>query len=165
MPTTPKLLGLAGVIPFVALSPPIANALPMMPADIVANAALLQLTYGASIASFLGGVHWSLAMVNFTGTKAGQESVADRYIWSVTPCLLAWPAVTMASGPGSFIVASVLGVSYMMDRSFAKRGLLPPWYMVLRKYLTAGAFTGLTVSIIGPFMKEVRQEQPEQPSA
>lgn len=57
----------AGVIPFVALSPPIANALPMMPADIVANAALLQLTYGASIASFLGGVHWSLAMVNFTG--------------------------------------------------------------------------------------------------
>ena len=35
-----------------------------MPADIVANAALLQIGYGATIASFLGGIHWALAMAN-----------------------------------------------------------------------------------------------------
>ena len=48
----------AGAIPFLALAPPIAQSLPFLPTDLVANAALLQLGYGASIASFLGGIHW-----------------------------------------------------------------------------------------------------------
>lgn len=32
----------AGLIPFIALSPPVASVLPFLPADLVANAALLQ---------------------------------------------------------------------------------------------------------------------------
>jgi Protein of unknown function (DUF3429) len=52
----------AGVIPFIALSPPIAAVLPL-PADVVQHAALLQLGYGATILSFLGGVHWGIALV------------------------------------------------------------------------------------------------------
>lgn len=58
----------AGAIPFLALSPPIAQSLPFLPADLVASAALLQLGYGASIASFLGGIHWALAMAQYGGT-------------------------------------------------------------------------------------------------
>ena len=61
--------------------------------------------------------------------------------------MLAWPAVTMPSGPGSFVLASVLSISYVMDHGFAKRGMLPPWYMSLRKPLTIGALAGLTVSM------------------
>ena len=57
----------AGVIPFIALAPPIAAAIPFAPADLVANAALLQLGYGASILSFLGGVHWAMAMAEYGG--------------------------------------------------------------------------------------------------
>lgn len=38
-----------------------------MPADLVANAGLLQVAYGATIASFLGGVHWGTAMGGFGG--------------------------------------------------------------------------------------------------
>ena len=60
-------LVLAGVIPFVALSPPVASLLPLVPPDLVASAAVLQLGYGASIASFLGGIHWALAMVQYPG--------------------------------------------------------------------------------------------------
>ena len=55
-----------GVIPFIAFSPAVAGALPL-PADLVQNAALLQLGYGASIASFLGGVHWGMAMGEYGG--------------------------------------------------------------------------------------------------
>ena len=57
----------AGVIPFIALAPPVAASLPLIPAELVQNAALLQVAYGASIASFLGGVHWALAMVEYGG--------------------------------------------------------------------------------------------------
>ena len=57
-----------GVIPFIAFSPAVAAALPL-PADLVQNAALLQLGYGASIASFLGGVHWGMAMSEYGGTR------------------------------------------------------------------------------------------------
>lgn len=61
-----------GVIPFIALSPPIAASLPFLPAELVQNAALLQVAYGASIASFLGGIHWAMAMAEYGG-NAGQS--------------------------------------------------------------------------------------------
>ncbi len=36
---------------------------------------------------------------------------AERYLWSVTPCLMAWPAIILEPGPGSLIVGTTLGVS------------------------------------------------------
>ena len=62
----------AGVIPFIALSPPVAASLPLLPADLIQNAALLQVAYGASIASFLGGIHWAMAMAEYGGELAFQ---------------------------------------------------------------------------------------------
>ena len=38
-----------------------------MPAELLQNAALLQVAYGASIASFLGGIHWAMAMAEYGG--------------------------------------------------------------------------------------------------
>ena len=56
----------AGVIPFIALSPPVAALLPL-PVALIEHAALLQVAYGASIASFLGGIHWAMAMAEYGG--------------------------------------------------------------------------------------------------
>ena len=73
---------------------------PLLPLDLVlepsllANAGLLQVGYGATILSFLGGVHWGLAMTNVGGTLAAQMG-EQRYLWSVLPCLMAWPTVAM----------------------------------------------------------------------
>ena len=53
----------------------------------------------------------------------------ERYVWGVTPSLMAWPAVAMGGGPGAFVIACTLGIVYLVDRSFARRRLLPPWYM------------------------------------
>ena len=53
----------------------------------------------------------------------------ERYLWGVTPSLMAWPAVAMGGGPGAFVVAITLGIVFVVDRSFARRRLLPPWYM------------------------------------
>ena len=59
--------------------------------------------------------------------QPSKQDNTDRYIWSVMPCLLAWPAVTMQPGPGAFVAAIAIGSAYVVDRSFARRQLLPSW--------------------------------------
>ncbi len=61
----------------------------------------------------------------------------ERYLWGVTPSLMAWPAVAMGGGPGAFVIATTLSIVYLVDRSFARRRLLPPWYMCVA--LSCGA--------------------------
>ena len=77
------------------------------------------------------------------------------------PCLMAWPAVAMAPGPASLIVASVLGVVHAVDSRFAGQKLLPPWYMVLRRPLSAFAISGMLITLGGSFLSsddvQVRQ--------
>lgn len=158
IPPEPKFLGLAGALPFLMLSPPIAAGVPFMPPDFVSNAAALQIGYGASIASFLGGIHWALAMANY-GRKGIPDPQAntERYIWSVMPCLLAWPAVTMQPGPGSFVAAVALAAAYVVDNSFARKALLPSWYMSLRLPLTLAAVGGLSITCASSFTSYVPQ--------
>lgn len=71
----------AGVIPFIALSPPVAASLPLIPSELLQNAALLQVAYGASIASFLGGIHWAMAMAEYGGESLlhGDVKSAGHY--------------------------------------------------------------------------------------
>lgn len=44
-----------------------ATQLPLLAADFLHAASLPQIGYGATILSFLGGVHWGLAMTNVGG--------------------------------------------------------------------------------------------------
>lgn len=50
-------------------SPAPALPRPLSPAQMLANPGLLQVGYGATILSFLGGVHWGLAMTNVGGER------------------------------------------------------------------------------------------------
>ena len=120
-----------------------------------ATAPTLHVGYGAAIASFLGGIHWGLAACGATFTPAAAASVAAspsaaravtaaRYLWSVAPCLMAWPAVALATPTGAVLAASALGTAAVVDASFAARGLLPAWFPALRLPLPAAAVIGLT---------------------
>lgn len=95
------------------------------------------------------------------GRQANQQMGTDRYVWSVMPCLMAWPAVAMAPGPASLIVASVLGVVHAVDGRFAGQKLLPQWYMVLRRPLSAFAISGMLITLGSSFLSsddvQVRQ--------
>lgn len=71
----------------------------------------------------------------------------DRYLWSVSPCLLAWPAVVMPQGPAALVVGSTLLGCYLVDRKWAGMGALPRWYMSLRAPLTAAAVTGMALTV------------------
>ena len=92
------------------------------------------------------------------GKQASMQMSTDRYVWSVTPCLMAWPAVAMAPGPASLAIASVLAVVHAVDGRFASQKLLPQWYMVLRRPLSAFAISGMLITLVGSFL------YPEPPS-
>lgn len=42
--------------------------------------------------------------------------------------------------------AMLLGLVYMVDRAWAKKGLLPPWYLKMRLPLTVLAASGLLLT-------------------
>ena len=50
-------------------------------------------------------------------------------------------AVPIAQSPGG-------GVARQVDRAFASKGLLPPWYMTLRLPLTLAAVAGLSLTLV-----------------
>lgn len=92
--------------------------------------------YGAVILSFVGAIHWGLAM------QDGRH--VYWFSWSVTPALLAWAAVTLLDTRLTMLaLVPAFTLAWSVDRLAFQRGLLPAWYMHLRHILTAGAIIGL----------------------
>ena len=74
---------------------------------------------------------------------------AIRFSWSVIPSLLAWPATCLPPTMCFSTLAASFGAVYFIDASFAARGLLGvPWFITLRKPLTAFAAGTLGMSAV-----------------
>lgn len=108
-----KRLGYAGLIPFILLSALVQFG--ESPWDFWAANSLLL--YGASIASFVGALHW--------GPLLGPQSntVTNNYwrdkgawLWGVVPSLCAWGALHLAFSTGYFVIAATLLVALLVDR-------------------------------------------------
>lgn len=128
-------LGLAGLLPFLAgaalqwFTPPGWRML--------AGSALL--TYGAVIVSFLGGIHWGLAM-------RGAVPQPARLLWGVVPSLLGWLGILLDSPWGHAVLVLSLLTCYGVDRASYRALGLAAW-LPLRAALTAVA--SLSVAIGG----------------
>ena len=146
VPALIKALGFGGALPFWIFSPPVASHLPLhlLGDGVAEKAGALQVSYGATIISFLGGVHWGLAMTSLTPLKL----TGQRYIWSVIPCLAVWPTLVLPQEHAAALQAALLGFVYIVDRGWLKRGGLPPWYMALRLPLTVLAAAGLSMTAV-----------------
>jgi hypothetical protein len=122
-----RLLGLAGLIPFVAG----AAAVWLAGADLEHRAALVLNAYTATIMSFLGGIHWGLA--------ARRAAPADALLWwGVTPSLVAWVALLLPDRAGLPLQAAALVACYLVDARVYPREGLAGW-LPLRRLLTAVA--------------------------
>jgi uncharacterized Tic20 family protein len=98
-------LGYAGLIPFVLG----ALLVWLVRADVQPYVAQALSTYAALILSFLGGIHWGLAM--------RQPDVAPRVLWwGIVPALVAWPAAVMPAEAGLVLHGVMLVVCYLVDR-------------------------------------------------
>lgn len=117
-----QALGYFGALPFVAGT--------LLATQGVAGAAWL-LTYAASIVSFLGGIHWGLALRE-------PRPRALLLAWGVTPSLLAWVALLLPAGPGLLVSAGALVTCYAVDRQLYAREGLSAW-LALRLRLTVVA--------------------------
>lgn len=102
--------------------------------------------YGALIVSFLGGLHWGLAMR--AGSAVSERMRDTSLIWGVTPSLLAWIAAIMPPYSGLVILGVLLVACYLVDRRRYPLFNAAPW-LTLRFRLTAVASLSCFIAATG----------------
>lgn len=135
-PRTVAWLGYGGLLPFLALTP--ASLLDHHHGAVWGDALY---AYGAIILSFIGALHWGLAM--------GLPELTERqrsawFTWSVVPALIAWPAVLFSPPLAAPLLVIGFIAHYLQDRRLAGQATLPQWYLPLRFRLTSAAVICLT---------------------
>jgi ABC-type amino acid transport system permease subunit len=126
-----KLLAYAGLLPFIGLS----VLLWLVDPDLHPFVALALAGYGASIVSFLGGIHWGLG---FRNASRMHNAPLFNFGWGVVPSLLAWIAITMPAYAGLPLLALILGLCYAVDRKTYPEAGLEEW-LPMRLHLTVVA--------------------------
>ena len=98
--------------------------------DVHAFVAMALSAYAATIAAFLGGIHWGMGLP--------LDAAARRFhlVWGVIPSLVAWVALLMPAYAGLPVLALLLLACYGVDRrSWAQWGWAD--WLPLRARLTA----------------------------
>ena len=144
MPPTAQWLGGLGAVPFVVLA--ILSVVTDGPVG--AHSSLALAAYGAVILSFLGGVHWGVAIAGF-GRDVGVCRVSRRLAYSVVPSLIGWGALFLARPIGLMVLAAAFAAMLAFDLRAGRSGELPVWYPRLRLPLTVAVVASLGVAALG----------------
>jgi len=136
MPRPALALGLAGLLPFAAAS--LGTWVTDYP-DFVLFINL-QMAYGAVVLSFLGAVHWGLALAR---DEAGDW---PRLGLSVLPALAGCIALAIPNGAGLLVLILGFAGTYFFDLRAVRAGRLPAWYGTLRKLLTVAVLLCLAAT-------------------
>jgi len=124
IPKQVLLLGYFGLIPFVLFG----FGVWLIPDAFLQTAANFLITYSACILTFMGAIHWGVAMKD----RAHSMQLA----LSIVPAIVAWLSLNIVS-PWSY---SILIVSFVVlciaDGMAVKKRLVPAWYPKLRIPLT-----------------------------
>jgi Protein of unknown function (DUF3429) len=146
VPRPALILGLGGLLPFLALAV-VARFAPDRLLSILADSALLY--YAAAILSFMGGAQWGLAM---RPTAAHAASAWRAYGVAVLPALAA-AGIQFATTVGMIAVKFghiAFAVSFIgllgYDLWTVRRGEAPGWYRPLRIALTAIVVIALLIA-------------------
>ena len=122
-----RRLGYAGLLPF-ALG---ALLIWLVHAEALPYAAQALSAYAALVVSFLGGIHWGLAMRQ-------PQPVPRQLAWGVTPSIGAWVAVMMPASSGLVLSGAMLIGCWLVDRRLYVEEGVTAW-LTLRFRLSAGA--------------------------
>ena len=136
-PDMPSSLGWAGLVPFGLAALGTHSGIDAL----ISYGFLGGTAYGAVILSFLGAVHWGLAMQD--------DRSPYWYVWSITPALFGFASLLLLDVEMRVATLIPLFVlAWFVDRKAANHGLIPNWYMRLRFKLTAGAMISLTAILL-----------------
>jgi hypothetical protein len=132
-------LGYAGLLPFAVM----AAAVWVAPPTYRVKAAHALLDYGATVASFLGALHWGFAMQEQHAPQPGP------FLWGVFPSLAAWVALLLPLSQGMLTLALLLGTCLAVDwRSYPAYGL--GTWLTMRLHLTLVAVVCLLAGSVAP---------------
>jgi hypothetical protein len=106
-PALARQLGYAGLIPFVLG----AGLVWFVRADAHPYVTQGLASYAAVIVSFLGGVHWGLAM-----PMQAPAGAPRSFRWAMVPPLVSWLAVLMPPAAGLVVLGAMLVATYLVDR-------------------------------------------------
>jgi hypothetical protein len=157
LPTTAWLLGVAGLIPFVACA---LGAIGSFDAAQSARCLGGLIAYGAVILAFLGGVHWGFVLGAVAPEAFAVRAARERYrlVFGVLPSLAGWLALLLLLllGQAELALATLIAgfvATTAAEAELRRRGLMPPGYMWLRWGLSIVVVlllaTVLTVRLVG----------------
>lgn len=134
LPAVAAWLGYAGALPFLMLA-----AATQAPAPYSFAAETLLTGYGIAILSFMGGVHWGLAM---------RDERPAQYVVSVLAALYAWPTLLLPAEAGWLYLAAGFVLLLGFDLWAGQRDWTAPWYARLRLPLTLAAAGSLAFAAL-----------------
>ena len=150
LPATAILLGVGGLIPFA-----VCGFLAVATVDPFSTTWLLALIFcGAVILSFLGGVHWGLALSDARTGLAPETGEQNRLRFGlgVLPSLIGWAAAfaTVAIGPEVALAVLIGGftATLITETRLQRRALLPPGYLWLRWGLSLAVIAVLVAVLV-----------------
>ena len=97
--------------------------------------------YGAIILTFMGAVHWGLAMA-----RGAAPGMAGWFAISVVPALIGWCALMLPPLVALTMLAFAFTAVFAVDDAAIAKDLAPAWYRRLRAPLTAAVVGSLIVA-------------------
>jgi hypothetical protein len=141
--TTPRLLGYLGLLPFIV------SSLLVWVTEYHHYAVQSLTIYAAVIVTFIGGVHWGLAMQAFkTSSNHDDQYIRKQFIFSVIPSLVAWLAVVVAQ-PYALLILAICFVSFWYLEKTMFSEAVENWYTTLRNHLTLNATLFIVIGWLG----------------
>ncbi len=133
-------LGVIGLIPFVILSMACWVAHP----EWLEGFVYAQSAYGIAILSFLGGIHWGVAL---TSPELTAIQIKRALIWGVVPSLIACLS-KLHFGLGFFMLMFGFIAAYQVDKRLYITYQMPEWFLVLRRRLTIVVVAALATTLL-----------------
>ena len=140
LPAWAKPLGYGGLVPFFACAL-LMLAVPDAGTRDLAGQALLG--YAAVILSFLGGVHWGLALRGASPQRAGGLLAAG-----VLPSLVGWGALLLPFEQAAAVLVAGFGLFWLYEHRVLGSTVLPPDYLALRRWLTLGVVASMGLALM-----------------
>lgn len=138
LPPAAEIAGYAGVAPF-ALCLLGVGLLPELPQRELAQR--IAVGYGAAVLTFVGGVHWGLALAG----KMSWRTV--RILGAVAPALIGAVATVLGGERGLALLVVGLGGFWLYEHRDARREL-PDEYVSLRRNLSLSACILLALTLM-----------------
>ncbi|TDK62529.1 DUF3429 domain-containing protein [Sapientia aquatica] len=133
-------LGFFGLVPFVFLTLACWIAHP----EWLEGFVYAQSAYGIAILSFLGGIHWGVAL---TSPELTSVQIKRALFWGIVPSVIAW-ASKVNFGFGFFVLIFGFILSYQVDKRLYVTYQMPDWFLVLRRHLTITVVLALALTVL-----------------